>query len=141
MADYDRRERWSLPLTCRQGHQLGPHQVTANWAECDCPSATVDPGCGHLVVHCRSRWDETGRCDADALFGTDEDGALRTGADRDGPRAASMPCTAWTLLLQAHEHHKSLLRPSTRALPTSPACTPGYESAWRLSTRRGDWKR
>src|SRR5690242_12488049 len=113
MADHDRRERWTLPLTCRQGHQLGPDQVAANWAPCDCPSASVDPECGHLVVHCRrSRCDETGRSDADALFGADEDAALRADADRDGPRAAGMPRTAWTLLLQAHEHQKGLLRPS-----------------------------
>jgi hypothetical protein len=86
--------------------------VTASWAPCDCPTAEADPGCGHLVVHCRpSRCDETGQS-ALLAADADEDGALRTGADRDDPQAAGMPGTAWTLLVQAHEHHKGLLRPS-----------------------------
>jgi hypothetical protein len=111
MADHTRHEWWSLPFTCRQGHYRGSGQMTVRWAPCDCPTGEADPGCGHLVVHCRQpRCDEAGT----ALLGTDEDGtlALRAGADRDGPQAAGMPGTAWTVLVQAHEHQKGLLRPS-----------------------------
>src|SRR5690349_11952162 len=110
MADHDRHEGWSLTFTCCQGHHWGPGQVTASWAPCDCATAEVDPGWGHLVVPARpSRCDET---ETAPLPAADEDGALRTGADRDGPQAAGMPGTAWTLLAQAHEHHKGLLWPS-----------------------------
>ena len=86
--------------------------MTIRWGPCDCPDGEADPGCGHLVVHCRQpRCDEAG---AAALLGADVEGtlALRAGAERDGPQAAGMPSTAWTLLVQAHEHQNGLLRPS-----------------------------
>jgi hypothetical protein len=113
MADHNGYERWSLALTCRKGHRWEPDLVTVSWAPCDCSITGVDPGCGHLVVHCRqSRCAETEQTDADAPIGADGDGALRSDADRDGPQAAGVPGTAWTLLLQAYEHQKCLLRPS-----------------------------
>lgn len=113
MDDHNRHERWNLPLTCRKGHHWGPGRVTVSWAPCDCPTTEVDPGCGHLVVHCRQlRCVETEQADVDALIGVLEDGGLRAAADRDGSQAVGMHGTAWTLLMQAHEHQRSLLRPS-----------------------------
>lgn len=113
MDDHNRHEQWNLPLTCRRGHHWGPGWVTASWAPCDCPATEVDPGCGHLVVHCRQlRCADTEQTDADALIGALGDGGHRAAADRDGSQAVGMPGTAWTLLMQAHEHQRSLLRPS-----------------------------
>lgn len=112
MADRDRHQWQSLPFACRQGHHDGPGQVTIRWAPCDCPAGEADPRCGYLVLHCRpSGCDGAGTA---ALLAADAQGgpASRAGDDRDTPRAAGMPCTAWTLLAEAHEHRKDLLRPS-----------------------------
>jgi hypothetical protein len=111
--DHDQHERCSsLPLACRRGHPWGPGQVTASWTPCDCPTSRADPGRGHLVVHCRQPGcDEIWQADVDTLIAAIEDRS-RHAVDRGSSQAMPAPNTAWTLLMQAHEHQRSLLRPS-----------------------------
>jgi hypothetical protein len=87
--------------------------MTADWAPCDCPTTEVDPGCGHLVIHCHQLGcADAEETDVDGSIGALGDGGLRAAGDRDGSQVVGMPGTAWTLLMQAHEHQRSLLRPS-----------------------------
>src|SRR5262249_55520125 len=94
VADHDRHEQPSLPLTCRKGHHWSGGRVTIIWAPCDCSTNEVDPECGHLVVHCgQSMPDQTEQTDAHVLLGALVHEGPRANADRNGSQARGMRST------------------------------------------------
>jgi hypothetical protein len=107
------QKRWSLPLTCRNGHPWERGRVTISWAPSYSPTALADPGHGHLVVHCRKPGcTETWPIDAGTLIGALGDRSHGEPGNHDSPNAVIALAAIWTLLLQAQEHQMDLLKPS-----------------------------
>ena len=105
--------RGSPPLTCPKGHPWDVGQVTISWVPGDYLVSPANPGHGHLVVHCpRPGCTETWQTNADVLIEVVKDRGRPAAADHDISSAMAALDTAWTLLMQAPEHHLILLKPS-----------------------------
>lgn len=105
--------RQDLPPVCRKGHAWETGQMTISWTPCDCPTPQIDPSPDHVVVHCSQLGcTETWQTDTAALFGRPGDRDRRGAADRGRVHAIGLLDTAWTLLMQAPEHHVALLSPA-----------------------------
>lgn len=112
MEDHGSHGR-KVPLTCRKGHPWGPAPLSVSWAPCQCSTAMEDPGRGHLVVHCsQPGCAEIWQTDADTLLTALEDRTNDAAADRESTEVIATLEAVWTLLMQAHEHERGLLRAS-----------------------------
>lgn len=92
---------------------MAPAPLPVSRAPCQCPTASADLGCGHLVVHCpQPGCTETWQTDPDSLLAILKDRTSVAAADRDSTEVIAALEAVWTLLMQAHEHQRGLLRAS-----------------------------
>jgi hypothetical protein len=102
----------NLPTTCRRGHSWGADRLTVSWESCEC-STEPRAGLGHLVVHCpQAGCPETWPADTETVLGVLEDRNRLAAGDRESAQAMAILDAVWTLLMQAHEHLRELLRSS-----------------------------
>jgi hypothetical protein len=102
----------NLPSACRKGHSWGADRLTVSWESCACSTGPAE-GRGHLVIHCpRAGCPETWLADAATVIGVLEDRNRLAAVDRESAQAMAMLDAVWTLLMQAHDHYRELLRSS-----------------------------
>ena len=134
-------EQQGLPLSCSQGHTWEPNQLTISSAPCDCVTTLANYARGHVVIYCHQlTCAETWQTDTSTLIRILE-GRGDQAADRDGAHAMAVLDATWTLLMQASEHQKILLKtahPSVGCIARLQSwvqdCVTAIDEAQRLGT-------